>query len=74
MQRARILSGSRGRLAALESLRIREAAELAHVSTNALRRWLRLGLIPAVKTRAGWRVRVMDLDRFLGGAATERAP
>lgn len=49
----------------LESLPFRDVERILHVGRNAIGRWVRCGLLPAVKTRAGWRVLRRDLERFL---------
>jgi excisionase family DNA binding protein len=44
---------------------VKEAAAMLSVSPSGVRRWIRLGLLPAVKVGSLTRVRVSDLEAFL---------
>lgn len=50
-------------------LTVSEAASLTRVSTDSVRRWCRLGLLPAFKAgeRGHYRVRIEDLRAFIAG-------
>jgi len=41
------------------------AAEMLHVSTLTLRKWLRSGQLAGVKVGRQWRIRESDLNLFL---------
>ncbi len=50
-------------------LTVEEAAAIARVHEQSVRRWLRSGQLRGhlISRRAGYRIRASDLDRFLSG-------
>jgi excisionase family DNA binding protein len=53
-------------------LTVAQAAEILQIHPETLRGWLRSGRIPAtlLSRRAGYRIRVSDLEAFLSGGTS----
>jgi excisionase family DNA binding protein len=47
-----------------------EVSALLRVSTQTVRRWIKEGTLPAYKVGRAWRIREVDLDRWLNGNRT----
>jgi excisionase family DNA binding protein len=48
-----------------ENLKVGEVARLCRVESSTVRRWIKLGVIPAVKVGRGWLVPRADLEQKL---------
>jgi len=51
-------------------LTLQEVSALLRVSTQTVRRWIKAGKLPAYKVGRVWRIKDVDLDRWLDGQRT----
>jgi excisionase family DNA binding protein len=48
-------------------LTAQEVSDLLRVSVYTVRRWIKVGALPAYKVGRGWRIKDADLDQWLDG-------
>lgn len=56
-----------------ELLTVAEVAHYLRVSETTVWRWCSSGRLPAFRIGRGWRMRRVDLEKIIGGNATEVA-